>query len=67
VHTPSGEHPQPGTSSYRKAVGMDKKQFTQLVRKLETLKKLLILNTLGSSADESEVAVWAIRPSYAVS
>ena len=46
---------------------MDKKQFTQLVRKLETLKKLLILNTLGSSADESEVAVWAIRPSYAVS
>jgi transcriptional antiterminator len=35
---------------------MDNKQFTQLVRELETLKKLLILNTLRSGANQGEVA-----------
>jgi transcriptional antiterminator len=35
---------------------MNNKQFTQLVRELETLKKLLILNTLRSGANQGEVA-----------
>ena len=35
---------------------MDNRQFAQLVRELETIKKLLILNTLKSGANQGEVA-----------
>ena len=35
---------------------MDNKQFTSLLRELELLKKLLILNALKSGADQTEVA-----------
>ena len=35
---------------------MDKRQFAQVVHELETLKRLLILNTLRSGANQGEVA-----------